>query len=210
MEEHLPRLLGVWGFFAVNVMSPGPNVMNTIGIALGSGRRAALGAAAGVGPGVALWGAAATLGIATLFALFPAAQTALTVLGGLLLLWFGGRYLRRARAPAHAVAARRGATPAQAFAATLAVLATNPKALTTWLVILALFPVAASPAWLLAVLVGGMAAIATLIHVGYALLFSTRAAAAVYARAARGIDAGVGLFFLTVGLRLLAGEAGLV
>ncbi len=203
-------LLAVWGFFALNVLSPGPNVFNTIGIALGSGRRAALGAAAGVGPGVMLWGAAATLGIATLFRLYPAAQSALTALGGALLLWFASRYLRRAFAPATDLRARRGATPAQAFAATLAVLATNPKALTTWLVILALFPVASSGWGVLALLVAGMAAVATLIHVGYALLFSTRAAAALYARAARVIDGGVGLFFLSIGLRLLAGEAGLM
>jgi hypothetical protein len=54
-----------------------------------------------------------------------------------------------------------------------------------------------------------MMAVATAIHVGYALLFSTRPAAALYARYARFVDGGVGVFFLIVGLRLLAEIAGL-
>jgi threonine/homoserine/homoserine lactone efflux protein len=204
------ELLTVWGFFAVNVLTPGPNVFTTIGIALGSGRAAALGAAAGVAPGVALWGVAAVLGASALFAAQPAAQSALTVAGGLLLLWFASRYLRRAARPgALDLRARRGATPARAFGATLAVLATNPKALTTWLVILSLFPAAETSLAARALLLVGMMAVATGIHVGYALLFSTRPAAALYARHARWIDAAVGLFFLTVGLRLLTEQAAL-
>jgi threonine/homoserine/homoserine lactone efflux protein len=202
--------LTVWGFFAVNVMTPGPNVFNTIGIALGSGRRAALGAAAGVAPGVALWGLGAVVGVSALFALHPGAETALTVAGGCLLLLFGARYLRRAIEAARPdLRARLGATPARAFAATLAVLATNPKALTTWLVILSLFPTAETSAAARALLVAGMMAIATAIHVGYALLFSTGPAAALNARRARYVDGAVGVFFLTVGLRLLAEKAGL-
>ena len=204
------QLTFVWGFFALNVLSPGPNVFNTIGIALGSGRSAGLGAALGVGPGVAMWGVAAVLGISALFAVWPAAQVLLTMAGGVLLLVFGTRYLRRAlaRGPER-VHARKGTTPGQAFLATLAVLATNPKALTTWLLILSLFPAGETPPLARVVLVAGMACIATVIHIGYALLFSTKAAAAVYARAAPVIDAAVGLFFLTVGARILAGVAGL-
>lgn len=205
------QLWFVWGFFALNVLSPGPNVFNTIGIALGSGRRAALGAAVGVGPGVALWGVAAVLGISALFAVFPAAQTLLTAAGGVLLLVFGSRYLRRALARGAArVHARDGISPSRAFMATLAVLATNPKALTTWLLILSLFPAGQTAPMARVVLIAGMAAIATVIHIGYALLFSTRAAAAVYGRAAPVIDAAVGVFFLSIGVKLLAGLAGIL
>jgi Putative threonine efflux protein len=92
------ELFSVWGFFAVNVLTPGPNVFNTIGLALGSGRAAGLGASAGVAPGVALWGLAAEAGAAALFALYPEAQTVLTQLDPELLMVFGLRYLLRARA----------------------------------------------------------------------------------------------------------------
>ncbi len=204
------ELFSVWGFFAVNVLTPGPNVFNTIGLALGSGRAAGLGAAAGVAPGVALWGLAAVAGAAALFALHPEAQTALTLLGAALLTVFGLRYLRRARAAPDAVLrARAGVSPLRAFGATLAVLATNPKALTTWIVILSLFPAGETPPAARVLLVAGMAVVATAIHVGYALAFSTKPAAALYARYARFVDAGVGLFFLSIAARLAAEVAGL-
>jgi threonine/homoserine/homoserine lactone efflux protein len=206
-----PELLAVWGFFLINVLTPGPNVFNTIGIALGSGRAAGLGAAAGVAPGVMLWGVAAVAGISALFRLHPGAQTAVTLTGAALLILFGARYLRRARA-AHEgdLRARGGVSPRRAFAATLAVLATNPKALTTWILILSLFPAAETPLSARVALVLGMAAIATAVHVGYALAFSTRPAAVFYARNAGYVDAAVGLFFLTVGLRLAGETAGLL
>ena len=43
------EFLAAWGFLAMNVLTPGPNVLNTIALAIGSGRRAALGAALGTG-----------------------------------------------------------------------------------------------------------------------------------------------------------------
>lgn len=52
------------------------------------------------------------------------------------------------------------------------------------------------------------AALAGLIHAGYALAFSTRPAAAVYARAGRWITAGVSVFFASLGTMLLVRAAG--
>lgn len=199
-------LLGAWGFFALQVMSPGPNVFNTIGLALGSGRRAGLAAAAAIGPGVLLWGAAATLGAAALFRAFPAAEAALALAGGALLLWFGARYLRRAAAAGPEARARGGVTPREAFLRAVAILVANPKALTTWLMILTLFPAAHATAGPRAALVLGMAAIAGFGHALYALAFSSGPAAALYARAARWIDAGVGLAFVALGAKLIAGR----
>ncbi|MEM1345492.1 MAG: LysE family transporter, partial [Pseudomonadota bacterium] len=83
--------------FAGNILSPGPNVFNTIAIALGSGRRAALAVVPAVALGVAGWAGATILGAALLFRRFPVLETALTLLGGTLLLWFAWRYLRQAR-----------------------------------------------------------------------------------------------------------------
>ena len=195
-------MLAVWGFFAVNLATPGPNVLNTIGVTLGSGRRAGLAAALGVGPGVALWGASAVLAPGALFALWPGARVALTLIGSALLVWFGARYLRRALRPAGAAARARALTPKQAFTGSLAVLATNPKALTTWIMVLSLFPVEAAGGGATAVMVGGMVVLAVGMHAIYAVAFSTRAAAAAYARAARGVDGAVGAMFVALGAGL--------
>jgi threonine/homoserine/homoserine lactone efflux protein len=189
--------------FGANVASPGPNVFNTIAIALGSGRRAALAVVPAVALGVLGWAAAAVLGAAVAFRQAPWLAPALSALGGGLLLLFAWRYARRAWGWADRGAQPRALDPRAAFLLTLGVLATNPKALTTWLVLVTIFPAArASPA-AVATMVLGAALLAGLIHAGYALAFTTRPAAAAYARAGRWITAGVAVFFAGLGTSLL-------
>jgi len=189
--------------FGANVLSPGPNVFNTIAIALGSGRRAALMAVPAVALGVLIWALAAILGAAVLFRQFPVLETGLTALGGGLLIWFAFRYLSRAWFWSDSIGRNRVVTPREAFVLTLGILATNPKALTTWLVLVSIFPAGSASAGAVVVMVAGSAAVASLGHLAYALAFSTRQAAQTYARAGRWINAGVGVFFGTLGLGLL-------
>ncbi|HUS54693.1 MAG TPA: LysE family transporter [Thermohalobaculum sp.] len=189
--------------FAANVLSPGPNVFNTIAIALGSGRRAALAVVPAVALGVLLWASAAILGAAVLFRRVPALEAGLTVLGGCLLIWFAIRYLRRAWFWSDTIGQNRVVTPREAFAITLGILATNPKALTTWLVLVTIFPAGSAGPGAIAAMVLGAAAVAALGHLAYALAFSTRRAAQAYARIGRWINAAVGVFFATLGVTLL-------
>ncbi|HSF94008.1 MAG TPA: LysE family transporter [Thermohalobaculum sp.] len=197
-------------FFGANVLSPGPNVFNTIAIALGSGRRAALAVVPAVALGVLVWASAAVLGAAVLFRQFPAAKTALTALGGALLIWFASRYLHRAWNWSLQVGKNRVVTPRQAFAITLGILATNPKALTTWLVLISIFPAGRAGAVGITAMILGAVVVAALGHLAYALAFSTRRAAQAYARMGRWINAGVGCFFLSLGVTLLLRVAGLL
>jgi threonine/homoserine/homoserine lactone efflux protein len=194
--------------FGANVASPGPNVFNTIAIALGSGRRTALAVVPAVSLGVLAWAAAAVLGAAIVFRHAPWLATALTALGGALLVWFATRYARRAWSWTAESAGARAMTPRTAFVVTLGVLATNPKALTTWLVLVGIFPAGTATPSAVATMVLGAAALAGLIHAGYALAFSTRPAAAAYARAGRWITAAVAVFFGSLGVTLLARAAG--
>ncbi len=152
--------------------------------------------------GVALWATAAILGAQVAFRAVPGLETALTALGATLLLWFGARYLRRAAAwDAEGVRAL-APTARAAFLTTLAIIATNPKALTTWLVLVTIFPVGEASAPAVAVMIAGSIVVASLGHAGYALAFSTRAAARAYARAGRWITGGVGIGFVALGLGL--------
>lgn len=187
----------------LNILSPGPNVINTISISMGSGRRAGLACTGAVGIGVALWASGAVLGVAALFALAPWLEPALTLLGAGLLLWFARRYVLRAMAGPGQLRARTEISPRRAFSTSLAILATNPKALTTWVTILAIFPVAAARPADLALLTLGAIGLAMGMHAGYALLFSTRPAAQFYLRAAPVIDAGVAIFFTLIAIGLL-------
>lgn len=207
---HLPcaEMVTAWAVFAGNILSPGPNVFNTIAIALGSGRRVALAVVPAIALGVAGWSTAALLGAAALFRQVPELQQGLTLLGGALLIWFAARYARRAWAWSETVGAGRLTGPRAAFLVTLAVLAANPKALTTWLVLVSIFPAAEADATAIAVMVAGSVLLASLGHAAYALAFSTRPAARLYARAGRWVTAGVGVFFAALGLRLVLSVLG--
>lgn len=156
-EPHFPwaEIGTALAVFGANVASPGPNVFNTIAIALGSGRRVALAVVPAVSLGVLGWSAAAVLGAALAFREAPWLAPALRALGGVLLLWFAWRYARRAWAWAAGTTGARAITPRAAFLVTLGVLATNPKALTTWLVLVGIFPAErASPAAIATLILG--------------------------------------------------------
>lgn len=202
--------LTVWALLAVNITSPGPNVLNTIATAMGSGRAAGFGSALGVGVGIALWCLGATLGMAAVFALLPVAQLALTVIAVALLSRFAFRYLRASvagfRGDLRGVPpGRAGMSPRAAFLRSLQVNALNPKALTTWLAIVTIFPVARALGGDITLLCAGASALSLSIHSGYALAFSTAPAVRLYLRAAPWINGAVGLFFIAFAGKLLAG-----
>lgn len=207
--------LAVWGFLALNVMSPGPNVLNTISLAMGSGRRAGIGAALGAGLGFGLWCAGMLTGAAALLARLPALRLALTALAAGLLVWFAWRYLRasregfalRRRSGPPAPMGRAGVVLAEGFWRSLGVIATNPKALTTWLAVLGIFPLAQAGAGDLVVLWAGTMMLSAAIHGTYALVFSTAPAARAWARAAPVLNLCVAVIFLGFAAALARGLA---
>ena len=75
-------LLPALGFLMVNVFIPGPNVLNTIATAMGSGRQAGLACALACGLGLLLWAIAVLLGAAALFAAVPLIEAGFTTVGG--------------------------------------------------------------------------------------------------------------------------------
>lgn len=207
MTLPLSAFLAVWVFLAVNILSPGPNVINTIATAMGSGRRAGMGSAVGVGLGIGGWCLSMSLGMASLFALWPAAQTWLTLLAMALLLWFSSRYLRAAWSGIRgqwqaALHRQQGLGFAAGFRRSLLINALNPKALTSWLAILSLFPTARAGAGDIALLTLGACALSFTIHTGYALAFSSPPAARLYLRHGWVFTGAAGLFFLAFAAKL--------
>lgn len=209
----LHHYLTVWAFLAMNIATPGPNVLNTIALAIGSGRRAGFGSALGVGLGIGMWCLGMSLGLSVAFQHWPWLKTAMTLLACGLLVWFASRYLRAAR---QGWAARRqtgqatmqgkaGVGIGGAFLRSLSVNASNPKALTTWVAVLAMFPVARATGADIALLCAGACVMSFSIHSVYALAFSTPVAARAYLRAAPVINTGVAIFFLIFAGRLFFG-----
>ena len=184
--------------------------MNTVALAMGSGRRAGLGSACGVGVGIGLWCLGMVLGVGAALRVVPAAQAVLTVAAVALLLLFSARYLRAAwrgwRVRGMAVPeGQRGLGFGAGFRRALAVVAVNPKALTSWLAVLGMFPVAEAGAGDVALLCAGACVLSFSIHGIYMILFSTAPALRFYLRAGWVLQAAAGVLFAGFALRLVAG-----
>ncbi|MCU0814920.1 MAG: LysE family transporter [Cypionkella sp.] len=206
----LGDFLPVWGFLAANIVTPGPNVLTTIALSMGSGRRAGLGSALGVGLGISWWCLGTTLGMSAILRVLPGVEQVLTLAAVGLLCWFAFRYFRAAwggfRARAMRLPAQsEGVSFAGGFRRAILINAVNPKALTTWLAILGLFPVARAGGADIALLCLGACALSFGIHSAYALAFSSPAAARAYLRAGWLLQGLAGALFAGFALRLVAG-----
>lgn len=194
----------------MNVLSPGPNVINTIASAMSGGLVAGVGSACGVGLGISFWCLSMSLGVSALFVLVPGLKPVLTYAAICLLSWFTVRYCRAALAGWRGL--RRGLPPVReaqsfgaAFTRSLMVNLLNPKALTTWLAIMTLFPIASASPGDVAILCAGASSLSLSIHLVYATVFSAPLAAQFYLRAGWMISAAAAVFFASFALRLLLG-----
>jgi threonine efflux protein len=200
----------VWLFLAANIASPGPNVLNTIALAMGSGRRAGFGSACGVGLGIGLWCLSMLLGLSAVIALAPWVAEGLRWAAVGLLLLFSLRYGRAALAGFRARGmampeGQRGAGFGIGFRRALAVVAVNPKALTSWLAVMGMFPVAEAQAGDVALLCAGACLLSFSIHSAYMILFSTSPALRFYLRAGWVLQGVASVLFAGFALRLVAG-----
>ncbi len=127
------RFLAFVGVAALLIVIPGPDMALVAASAVAGGRRAAFGAARGIGVGIAVWGAAVGLGVAAVMQASPALFTALRVLGGAYLVYLGVRQLRARHG--QAVRPRGGSPFVQGLVGNLL----NPKAAVIFLTIVPQF-----------------------------------------------------------------------
>lgn len=80
---------------------------------------------------------------------------------------------------------------------------TNPKAALAWIAIISLGLAPGAPLWVAGAIVGGTFIVSVVIHLLYALAFSTPTMVRIYGRARRIIQCALGTFFGVAGLRLL-------
>jgi amino acid exporter len=80
---------------------------------------------------------------------------------------------------------------------------TNPKAALAWVAIIALGLPPEAPLWVGLAIVFGCFGLSIVVHLTYALVFSTPVMSSLYLWARRGIQATLGVFFTFAGLKLL-------
>jgi threonine/homoserine/homoserine lactone efflux protein len=191
-----------WGVAALLIIVPGADWAYVIGAVLGGG--SAVLAASGIVLGYTGMTIVVAAGVGALVARTPASLTALTVAGGLYLLWLGARTLTRPAA--HGFAA--GAAPRDGRATIvkgIGVSGLNPKGL---LVFLALLPQFTSPrgSWPVGAQLAMLGLVFTLTCAVFYLSMGSLARKILDARpaAARAITRLSGAAMIVVGLLLLA------
>ena len=167
------------------------------------GRSAALAAGFGTTLSCIVWCAAAVMGLAAVLAAAPWLYKVLRVGGGLYLIWFA---LALWRSPPEKQPADED-VPAlgwwSAFWQGFAINMTNPKSVLFFASIFAAYVGPDTPGWVHASAVGICVATCLGWQVAMAWLFSTRGAAAAYARAQRPLDRTAGALMGAFGVSLL-------
>ena len=194
----LPALI----FFILNVFIPGPNVLNTIATSMGSGRSSGIACAIATGLGVFLTAIIALLSAAIVFYKIPIIYKSLTIIGGLLLLYFAKRYIQKSLSSKEKLVALQNIGGKAAFAQAFLVLLSNPKMMTTWLAVISLFPIVASSKINIISfsLMAGFSSFTG--HLIFATIFSTRIASDIYMKLYKPINGIVGIGFIIYAIKL--------
>ena len=182
---------------------PGPNNFMLMRFGMRRGRGVALAAGFGTTLSCIVWCALAALGLAAVLAAAPWLYKALRLGGGAYLIWFA---VMLWRTPPEGPQAEDG--PARlgwwsAFWQGFAINMTNPKAVLFFAAIFSAYVGPDTPLWARVAAVGICVATCLGWQLAMAWLFSTRRAAAAYARAQRPLDRAAGALMGAFGLRLL-------
>lgn len=209
MENTSPYLAGIllsYGAFLMAIASPGPNVLAVIGTSMAVSRRSGMALAMGVATGTLTWAMLTAIGLSALLATYASAIFIIKVFGGLYLLWLAYKSFRSA-ASAHEINAKElagGRRTSWGYARRGYIIQmTNPKAALAWIAIISLGLAPGAPTWVAGAIVVGTFILSVVIHLLYALAFSTPTMVSIYGRARRAIQGALGTFFGLAGLRLL-------
>lgn len=201
LAPFLPGLLAALGVFAMGFLVIGPNIAAIMATSMAHGRRRGLAMACGVALGSIIWATLTVMGLASIITAYAGAVLVLKIFGAAFLLWLAFKAFRSAasgRDLAKAPPAR-----GNPFLTGLTIQMTNPKAALAWIATASIAMNGDAP-WQLGILLLALAGPVSLLgHAAYATLFSTRAVVAGYARARRGIEGTLGLFFSYAAYRLV-------
>jgi threonine/homoserine/homoserine lactone efflux protein len=169
---------------------------------MGSGRSSGISCALATGIGVILTALISLFGATMIFYKFPLIYKSLTMVGGILLIYFAKRYIQKALSSKQKLIAIKDIKINIAFRQAFLVLISNPKMMTTYLAVISLFPIVVSNAEY-AIIFSLMAGTASFSgHLIFATIFSTRIASEIYMKLYRLINAFVGIGFIIYAIKL--------
>ena len=203
---YLPGILTAYAAFLLGIASPGPNILAVIGTSMSVGRSSGMALAMGVAIGSFTWALLTIAGLSALLATYASALIVIKIFGGLYLLWLAYKAFKSATSRHDIAAAELADGPRSPLGYAkrgYIVQMTNPKAALSWIAIISLGLQSGAPFWVGAAIVLGTFIMSVVLHLLYAIAFSTPAMVRIYGKARRGIQMVLGTFFAFAGLRLL-------
>ena len=197
----LSSLLTIGAAFFVIAVAPGPATLGVVAVSLRAGRWAGLAFGCGLSLGLVAWGIVAATGLGAVLQASAIVLSVIKLLGGAYLLWLAwnaANAARQADAPLPKVTGR-GLWFRQGVLLNLS----NPKAVLAWMATLSLGMTDDQGAGHMVAALILCTGLGLLIYTGYALLFSTPRAVAIYAYARRGVEATIAILFAAAGLGLM-------
>lgn len=206
ISVYLPGIFLAYSAFLLAIASPGPNILAVIGTSMGVGRRSGIALAFGVATGSFAWAVLTIIGLSALLSTYAAALYAIKIFGGLYLLWLGYKSFKSAalKHDIEAIELSGGKRSLFGYAKRgFIIQMTNPKAALAWIAIISLGLQQDAPLWVGMAIVLGTFAMSIIVHVLYAVAFSTAVMVRIYSKARRYIQASLGAFFTFAGIKLL-------
>ncbi len=200
---YLPGFLAAYAILLVGAASPGPAVAMLLGISLEQGRSAALVTSLGIACGSATLNLLTLIGVGLLLSQIAWAMTALKFIGAAYLLYLAyGAAKKVANPPAVTIADVPVENRTRLFVKGYLLQVTNPKAIVFWLAIAAVGATAGGGLPVIALFVAGGWLISFVCHAAWSVLLSAGQFRRLYARARRGVEASLGMFFTFAAFKL--------
>ena len=194
METGLSSLLLALGIFSIGFISIGPNILAIIGTSMDRGRHYGVRLALGVGVGSGIWATLTAIGLTALITTYAGVVLFLKIFGALYLIWLAIKSFRSAASPGSLHKPDLG-SQRNLFLQGVAIQLSNPKAALHWVAIVGIGLGNEAPLWVGIALVVSATILSVLVHVLYAITFSTAPIVAAYQKTRRWVDGFLGLFF---------------
>ncbi len=204
---YLPGILLAYSAFLISIASPGPNVLAVMGTSMEVDRKSGMALALGVSVGSFFWAMLTVLGLSALLSSYAIALTVIKIGGGVYLLWLSYKSFKAARQKSDLRTRALddgGRHPGGYFFRGLIIQMTNPKAALAWIAIISIGLTEGAPSWVGLTIVVGTSLLSVIIHLLYAIWFSTPVMVRLYGKARRTIQFALGSFFAFAGIKLLS------
>jgi threonine efflux protein len=199
IPDYWPGIMLAYTTYVLSAISPGPAMMATMGTAMESGRNAGIALGLGIVVSALIWGILAFLGLSALLEAYAWTLEVLRILGSLYLLYLGWNAFKSAFSTSNLDPTFNGTReykPFKVFLRGCALNLANPKAVLTWVAILALAIKPGAPLWTIFAVLGGTMLFSLVFYTLIAVVFSTPRMVALYSRARRWIDGALGFVFV--------------